>query len=122
MGGTRVTGVVSVGFRLWMLDSGVRAGVIAVALDAAVGSWSARPGLAEAGAFDGVPGAEESAEAGLVADQPDGDRAGPADDHGWDQDGAVQEAAELHPDVVPPVRLAVHHHREPGLEVPGQRG
>ena len=31
---------------LWMLDFGVRAGVIAVALDAAVGSWSARPGLA----------------------------------------------------------------------------
>jgi hypothetical protein len=28
-----------------MLDPGVRAGVIAVALDAAVGSWSARPGL-----------------------------------------------------------------------------
>ena len=48
----------------------------------------------EAGSFDGVPGAEESVEAGLVADQPDGDRAGPADDHGRDQDDAVQEAAE----------------------------
>jgi len=33
----------------------------------------------------------------------------------WDQDGAVQEAAELHPDVVAPVGLAVHHHREPKL-------
>src|ERR1700738_2721396 len=39
-------------------------------------------GSAEAESFDGGPGAEEPVEAGGVADQPHGDGAGPAQEHG----------------------------------------
>jgi hypothetical protein len=39
-----------------MLDFGVRAGVIAVALDAAVGSWSARPGWSQGVGKVGIQG------------------------------------------------------------------
>src|SRR5206468_5898037 len=90
---------------------------------AAAGAWWRFGGLvsgvrlAEASAFDGVPGAEEPVQAGGVADQPHGDGAGAAYHHGGDEDDGVEEAAELHPDVFGPVGLAVHHHREPGLEI-----
>src|SRR6266498_4830489 len=50
--------------------------------------------------FDGVPGAVEPVQGWGVADQPNGDAAGPAGDHGGDEDDAVEEAAELHADVV----------------------
>src|SRR5438034_2407442 len=95
---------------------------------AAAGAWWRFGGLvsgvrlAEASAFDGVPGAEEPVQAGGVADQPHGDGAGAADDHGGDEDDAGQEAARLHPDVVTAVLGAVHHHREPGLDVPREGG
>src|SRR5919199_5998319 len=64
-------------------------------------------GLAETGPFGGVPGAEEPAEGGLVADESDGDAAGPADDHRGDENDAGQGTAELHADVVVPGALAV---------------
>ena len=51
-----------------------------------------------------------------------GDAAGAAEDHGGDEDDLGGEAAELHVDPVAPVGFAVQHHREPGLDVPGQGG
>src|SRR5438045_3833490 len=48
--------------------------------------------------------------------------AGTAHHRGGDEDDVFQEAAKLHPDVLAAVVLAVHHHREPGLEVPREGG
>src|SRR6266568_9541225 len=79
-------------------------------------------GSTEAGSVGGAPGAEQAVETRGVADEPYGDAAGAAGHHGGDEDDAVQEAAEPHTQVVKPVLLVVHHHREPGFDVPGQRG
>src|SRR6266542_7056870 len=82
-------------------------GMRACGMAAAGAGWGFGAGVvvrsAETGSFGGVPGAEQSVEAGLVADEPYGDAAGVADDHGGDADDAGEEAAELHPDVDMPV-------------------
>src|SRR5512146_3353808 len=102
---------------LWLVSC-AWAGVIAVAGGTTVSGC--RCGSAEAGAFGGGPDGQEPVNGGGVADQSDGDAPGPADDHGGGQDDRGEEAAELHPEVGAPVALAVHHQREPGLDVPGQ--
>src|SRR2546421_4231803 len=78
--------------------------------------------VAEAGAFGGGPGAEEPVHVDGVGDQTHDEGAGPDDDHGGDADDGVEEPLELHADEGVPVVVAVHHHRVPGLDVPGEGG
>jgi hypothetical protein len=81
--------------------------------------WSVEAGP---GVFGGGPGAEEPVQAEGVGDQSHDDAAGPGDDHGGDADDGVEEVLELHADVGVAIVRAVHHHRVPGCDVPGERG
>ena len=74
---------------------------------------------AEAGPFDGAPGAEQPVGGGLPADDAQRGLPGPADDLAGQQDHLADEALELHGDVLPAVGLQVHHHGEMALEDDG---
>jgi hypothetical protein len=63
--------------------------------------------------------AEEAVHVDGVGDQAYDDGTCPHEDHGRDTDDGVEEPFELHADEGGPVGLAVHHHRVPGLDVPG---
>ena len=72
--------------------------------------------------LDGVPRAEEAVERGLIANDPDDDAAGAAYDATGDENDAVEKAAELHVDVKGAVGFKMHHHGEPGFDIPCERG
>src|SRR5690606_15581577 len=81
-----------------------------------------RGALREAGPFDGEPGAEEAVQGGLVAEDAKRDAAGLPHHAAGEGDQAVEEAPELHRDVLGALALAREHEGEPGLQVPGQGG
>ena len=65
--------------------------------------------LPEAGPFDRAPRAEQPAGRRLPADDAQRGLPGPADDLARQQDHLADEAPELHGDVLPAVRLEMHH-------------
>ena len=76
----------------------------------------------EAGSFDGGPGAQESIQGWLIADDAHGRASCVSHDTTGIKDDVCEEGAKVHSDIFSAMVFAMHHQGKPRLDVPGQGG